>query len=295
MVSFGLSTYENRGYTPVVETVTLEDFDARLDYDVIKEPIVRSGITDKYFVVNTKTNEALGIVGRTFAPVRHSDFFLPIRRVWQDKLPHLLDDVRVINKISRRGAWALEEAIFPKAKGRIETDKQSTEIALRFLYWHGQDALTSSNSIVGAVDFSCINGQVSGDYDHLRKKNTTHFSMDDFIKEIGSLEERFAAHVAWCQRLARKQISELELDTLLDNIIPFEKPRSKMKDSAMNEISTRGWNMWSVYSAFTDYASHSERFALRNTANDNSEERMFRRNIDVSRWVSSPYFLAMAA
>ena len=203
-------------------------FDDALDFPVHKERITRAGIDDKFFVVNSKTNEALGIVGQSFLPTSHPDFFGSIRPVWQDKLPHLLDDVK-------------------------------------------------------------------GSHDHLKKKNTKNFSLGDFVDEIGGLEERFAAHVEWCKRIAAKKVSEDQIRMLLDNVIPFERTRTKMLDSVMEEVGTRGWNVWSVYSAFTQYASHEDRFGLKNTANNNVEERMFNRNTDVARWTSSPEFMAIAA
>jgi hypothetical protein len=276
-------------------TNKLAAFDAALDFPVHKERITRAGINDKFFVVNGKTDEALGIVGQSFLPTSHPDFFGSIRPVWQEKLPHLLDDVQINNKISSNGAWALEEVIFPRAKTTIETDKHSTDIALRFIYWHGLSGNCKSNCLVGAIDFFCTNGMVRGDYDHLKKKNTKNFSLDDFVDDIGGLEERFNAHVAWCKNIAAKRVSEEQIQMLLDDVIPFERTRVKMLDSVMEEVSTRGWNVWSVYSAFTQYASHEDRFGLKNTANNNIAERMFNRNTDVARWTSSPAFMAMAA
>ena len=82
---------------------------------------------------------------------------------------------------------------------------------------------------------------------------------------------------------------------MLEGIIPSERTQEKMFTSVMDEVETRGWNMWSVYSAFTEYASHENRFALRTTGNDNYEERQFKRNTDVAKWTSSPEFMALAA
>jgi len=273
----------------------MNTFDEALDFPVHKERITRAGINDKFFVVNSKTDEALGIVGQSFLPTSHPDFFGSIRPVWQDKLPHLLDDVKIHNKISSNGAWALEEVIFPRAKTTIETDKHSTDIALRFIYWHGLSGNCKSNCLVGAIDFYCTNGMIRGDYDHLKKKNTKNFSLDDFVDDIGGLEERFDAHVEWCKQIAAKRVSEDQIRMLLDNVIPFERTRTKMLDSVMEEVGTRGWNVWSVYSAFTQYASHEDRFGLKNTANNNIAERMFNRNTDVAKWTSSPEFMAIAA
>ena len=53
----------------------MNTFDEALDFPVHKERITRAGINDKFFVVNSKTDEALGIVGQSFLPTSHPDFF----------------------------------------------------------------------------------------------------------------------------------------------------------------------------------------------------------------------------
>jgi len=63
----------------------------------------------------------------------------------------------------------------------------------------------------------------------------------------------------------------------------------------LDEFSVRGANAWAVYSAFTQYASHEDRFSFRQTANDNTLERQFKRNEDVAKWIEHPAFLKLVA
>jgi hypothetical protein len=64
------------------------------------------------------------------------------------------------------------------------------------------------------------------------------------------------------------------------------------------EVSTRGRNVWSLYSAFTNYATYADErngFNLRNTGNDTAAQSMWKREQEVSKWVSSPEFKQLVA
>ena len=64
------------------------------------------------------------------------------------------------------------------------------------------------------------------------------------------------------------------------------------------EVSTRGRNVWALYSAFTNYASYADErngFNLRNTGNDTSAQSMWLREQEVAKWIDTPQFQAVAA
>ena len=271
----------------------MSNFNQTIDFDIGYAPLER--YPEMKYVIRGDNDQAIGVVGKDFNAVSHPEFFGKMRETWKELLPELVEDATIYNKVSRHGAWALEEVIFPKAVRTVETSLHQTDLALRFVYWHGVDGSCRNNCLVGAIDFFCTNGMVLGDYDHVKRKNTKGFSMNNFIEEITNLEGRFEEHVAWCQKIARRSVNEHKIRAMLEGIIPSERTQEKMFTSVMDEVETRGWNMWSVYSAFTEYASHENRFALRSTGNDNYEERQFKRNTDVAKWTSSPEFMALAA
>ena len=107
-------------------------FNDIINFDISYQSLER--YPDMKYVIRNDTDEAIGVVGKDFKAASHPEFFGKIRETWQELLPDLADDVQITNKVSRNGAWALEQVIFPKAKTIIETDKHSTEIALRFIY-----------------------------------------------------------------------------------------------------------------------------------------------------------------
>jgi len=66
------------------------------------------------------------------------------------------------------------------------------------------------------------------------------------------------------------------------------------------EAVTRGQNLWSLYSAFTNYATYADErngFKLRETGNDTEAKTMLGREFDVTKWINTAQFqsLVMAA
>ena len=272
------------------------------DFTIRKEVIDR--FPERCFVVREDTDEAIGIVGKDFGGVDHPTYFGQIRGAVAEELGFthkdfydsmsINNDITIDTKVSRNGAWALEKMVFNNHKATVETDKHKTETALSLYAWHGVDGSTSNNVISGAIDFFCTNGMVTGDYSKIRKKNTRHFDMSRITHEMEGIYDRWLDHNAWCQKLAEKDISVTSLKNTLEVMLP-ERASKNMLNSVLDEFSVRGANAWAVYSAFTQYASHEDRFSFRQTANDNTLERQFKRNEDVAKWIEHPAFLQLVA
>tara|TARA_R100001510_G_C7641208_1_gene198833 strand:- start:478 stop:1350 length:873 start_codon:yes stop_codon:yes gene_type:complete len=272
------------------------------DFTIRKEVIDR--FPERCFVIREDTDEAIGIVGKDFGGVDHPTYFGQIRGAVAEELGFthkdfydsmsINNDITIDTKVSRNGAWALEKMVFNNHKATVETDRHTTETALSLYAWHGVDGSTSNNVISGAIDFFCTNGMVTGDYSKIRKKNTRHFDMSRITHEMEGIYDRWLDHNAWCQKLAEKDISVTSLKNTLEVMLP-ERASKNMLNSVLDEFSVRGANAWAVYSAFTQYASHEDRFSFRQTANDNTLERQFKRNEDVAKWIEHPAFLKLVA
>ena len=80
---------------------------------------------------------------------------------------------------------------------------------------------------------------------------------------------------------------------ILKAIIGSDKKAEKMYGLYSQEVATRGRNMFSLYSAFTNYSSYADErngFSLRNTGNDTNAESMWTREQEVTKWISSSTF-----
>jgi len=249
--------------------------------------------SDKHkYVIRTDTDECIGMVNSTYTGTSHPDYFGKMREQWMNTLQPEKYDIKT--RTAGNGAWALETVTFPDLKGVVETKKHKTETAMQLNYWHSVNGSTSNNFVGGLIDFFCTNGMVTGDYSVLKKRNTKNFDLSTFADKAGGMITGYSEHNAWCQRLAEKEIHLDQIDSMLESMMPKRKA-DKMFSSVLQETNVRGNNMWAVYSAMTQYATHSDRFEFRKTNNDTQVQRQFNRNLEVAKWVEHPSFLEMAA
>ena len=262
------------------------------DFDVAYIP---TRMPNKVYVVRTDTDEAIGIVGKNY-PKRsgHKSMLSKIRETWAELLPEWTDEATITTKVSRRGAWCLEEVKFPKQPRPIRTEKQSTELIPRIVYWTSLDGLTSNNLLFGAIDMFCTNGMVIGNYSSIKKKNSKNFIPSILADEMTDAKDIFLGQVNYVQSLADTLVSFSQIKQITEDLFN-ERKAAQMITSIMREVDIRGSNMFAVHSAFTQYASHSDRFGFRRSANENNlVERQFKRNTEVVKWLEHDAFRVAA-
>ena len=156
-------------------------------------------VSDKKYVINGDTGDYLGVVGNSFKCANHGDFFAGVHNTITENLGEAeCESMNIRWKVARNNAWAMADMSLPEVTARIETDKHSTTIAQRIIALHGVDGSCSNQVYFGAIDFFCTNGQISGEYDYIRRKNTSGFDMDKFIKELTGSTQSFYAQRSDC-------------------------------------------------------------------------------------------------
>tara|TARA_R100000935_G_scaffold55905_1_gene86490 strand:- start:2497 stop:3324 length:828 start_codon:yes stop_codon:yes gene_type:complete len=267
-----------------------------LDFQVAFEP---TKMHDKKYVLNNETGEYLGIVGKSFQCASHGDFFRGVMDTATQELgAESLEDAEHTFKTARNGAWAMLDVTLPNIKTTITTDKAQTEIGNRIISLHGIDGSCSNQVFFGAIDFFCTNGMITGDHDKVRKKNTSNFTMDSFIYELNRARTDFFQQAAKMQVWAETSLKFINVKDLLDSIISSKTKAEKMFGLYNTEASVRGHNKFSLYSAFTNYASYADErngFSLRNTGHDTQAISMWSREQEVSKWVSNDRFRLLEA
>ena len=267
-----------------------------LDFGVKFEP---TKMRDKKYVINADTGQYLGIVGTGFKCASHGDFYRGVLdTVTEELTSHEVADARMKWRTARDGAWAMLDITLPNMKTVVETEKHSTEIGNRIISLHGIDGSCSNQVYFGAIDFFCTNGQISGDYDKVRKKNTSNFSMESFIYELTRARTDFYEQAAKMQVWANTSLKYVDVSSLLESMITSKRKAEKMYSLYMQEASQRGHNKWALYSAFTNYATYADErngFNLRNTGNDTQAISMWSREQEVSKWVSDDKFIELQA
>ena len=253
----------------------------------------------KKYVINNDTDEVIGIVGSKFNSVTHKEFFDKVCKTMSEQLgDEAMEGAKVKWNNARNGAFAMLDATLPSTKALITTDKHQTEVSQRVIALHGVDGLCSNQVFFGAIDFFCTNGMIRGEHDKVRRKNTTNFSMSNFIKELEDANSDFYSQAEQLQVWADTPLDDESVQKMLHSLMGSEDKGEKMLSLYGQEIGKRGRNAFALYSAFTNYASYADErngFKLRNTGNDTNSISMWRREQEVTKWVSSKQFKELVA
>ena len=267
-----------------------------LNFDPVFEP---TKVKDKKYVINGNTGDYIGVVGDTFNCASHTDFFEGVHNTITENLGEAeCEDMNMKWKIARQNAWALLDMTLPNVTARIETAKHSTTIAQRIIALHGIDGSCSNQTFFGAIDFFCTNGQIRGEHDKIRRKNSANFSMDRFIRDLRESSQSFYAQSERLQGWANKSLFVGDVKSMLETLLKSDRTAEKMLALYNQEASVRGQNVWALYSAFTNYATYADDrngFALRNTGKDTNAVSMFQRENKVAQWIESKPFKELIA
>ena len=267
-----------------------------LDFDVSFD---KTRVKDKKYVINSNTDEAIAIIGRSATARNHAEFY---NRVWDTIVEDLsqedLQDKTYKFNSARNKGWSMLDVTFPNVKTTVETVRHKTEIAFRMIAVHAIDGTASPATWFGGIDTFCTNGQITGDWDMVRKKNTSGFTVENFMRELRVAKTNFDLQGKRLQTWATTILAHVQVDELIQKIVKSERKSRKLYDLFLDERRMRGNNLFALYSAFTNYSSYADErngFALRNTGTDTKAVSMLAREQEVSKWVSSPAFLELAA
>ena len=267
-----------------------------LDFDVSFD---KTRVRDKKYVINSDTGDAIAIIGRSATARNHAEFY---NRVWDTIVEDLsqedLQDKTYDFKSARNKGWSMLDVTFPNVKTTVKTKKHETEIAFRMIAVHAIDGTASPATWFGGIDTFCTNGQITGDWDMVRKKNTSGFTVENFMRELRVAKTNFDLQGKRLQTWATTNLAHVQVDELIQKIVKSERKSRKLHDLFLDERRMRGNNLFALYSAFTNYSSYADErngFTLRNTGNDTRAVSMLAREQEVSKWVSSPAFLELAA
>tara|TARA_Y100000114_G_C11734744_1_gene315535 strand:- start:592 stop:1440 length:849 start_codon:yes stop_codon:yes gene_type:complete len=263
------------------------------NFPIHREP---TRFAKKDYVINSYTGDVLGIVGRNQAQVSHAQFFHPITEAIEGRLGHSQQRTWV----SRHGAWALREYVFPHITSTVETARRSSEVQFKALAWHGVDGLTSNNFVSGSILMWCLNTMVLGeDITRLRRKNTKNFSMENFVETIDEAHDGFSKQIDMLRRMANSPMLEAHGEQIVRELSANDVQAEAILSSYHDHRDQWGDNAFALYNTWTNWATYADDrngSVLRRTSNDNTVERLHRRSFDVAQWAASERFqLALAA
>ena len=228
-----------------------------LDFDV---HFNNTRVRDKKYVINSDTDEAIAIIGKGATARNHAEFY---NRVWDTIVEDLsqedLRDYSYSFNSARNKGWSMLDVAFPNVKTTVKTKKHETEIAFRMIAVHAIDGSASPATWFGGIDTFCTNGQITGDWDMVRKKNTSGFTVDNFMRELRVAKTNFDLQGKRLQSWADTNLSDsLYVSEAINKIVKSERKARKLHDLFLSERATRGNNLFALYSAFTNYASYAD-------------------------------------
>lgn len=277
-------------------TTTLSPLPTDIDFGVAFE---QTKVRDKKYVVNQVTGDYLGVVGSNFNCASHTDFFEQVQSTMTETLSDKdLRNVSTSWRTSKNNAWVMMDSTLKDVESTITTSKHTTVINPRIIALHGVDGSCSNQVFFGQIDAFCTNGMIAGDYEQVRRKNTSGFNLNTFIDKLRDSRVEFYQEAEKMQKWADTKISIAYVEDLINSIVKTPRKAERMVALCNSEISIRGNNVFSIYSAFTNYASYADErngFSLRNTGNDTRSLSMWNREQEVSKWVSSKPFQALLA
>jgi len=266
-----------------------------ISFDIGYEP---TKIDGKKYVYREDTGQYLNVVGNDFTATNHSNFAHTVWSTMKDKLTdNELQDWNIKWSTARNGGFMMMDITLPNVSFDIFTDKHSEKIGQRIIGLHGIDGLCSNTVVYGQISFFCTNKMIRGEHDIVKRKNTSGFSIAAFATQLERSSNDFYEQADMLQNWARISTAYTDVEDLFKKIMN-EKQAEKMISLYNQEVSTRGENVYSIYSAFTNYASYADKrngFKLRNTGNDTQAVSMWNREKEVTKWTSSPQFQSLVA
>ena len=275
----------------MLDTKRLINLNDDLLFDIGYE---KTRLASKKYVMNKQTDAPIGIVGKSFNTTSHKIFIDGVENVIKEnRNPYELENAKVKVSTAKDNAVLIADITLPNVTTKIVTDKHETTIAERIIALHGVDGSMSNQVFFGAIDFFCTNGQIRGEYDKVRRKNTSNFNIDTFIDELQNAKQDFYAQSQKLQEWASIKLDGVEVSEIIKNIVKSDRKAEKMSSLYYNEVANRGANVFSLYSAFTNYSSYADErngFSLKNMGNDTESLSMWNREQEVSKWISSNEF-----
>jgi len=238
----------------------------------------------------------LAIVSNTYKVITNRELLTSIENTMIEVMsPASLIDVHIVDSVAQNGKTCYRDYTFHGITCDIGA---MTPVAFRLVVQNGYGG-SAVRLIAGAIEFYCSNGMITGKYDSKYARHTSGVKIADFRKFVLSALHNFTtATDKWKKWVKTPVINDDVLD-FFTSLAITSNLRENLITQHIVERHHRGPNLWSVYSAMTNYASHSDGlFPLRKTdENSNAATIMFNRGLDVDLWSTTDAFkrIEMAA
>ena len=225
-------------------------------------------IQNKKVLAYEDTGEYIASVGDKYRVVQNEEVYRPFcEAIIESNLD--LNGLDIRTSIGNAGR-SLTSFIFPEHSVQLKNDITNLRIIARNSY----DGTWKFQVDTGGFRVACANGQVVGNFKNAyNNKHTSSFSVKDMSKHLSHQIEGFASCGQWWMSLEQTPIDyDIAIDLVCKYLYNTEKTREDKlkliesgKSTTFNKIcelfddysKEMGENLYALYNAFTDHATHS--------------------------------------
>lgn len=226
----------------------------------------------------------LATVGIDYKLLHNSELFPGIEQYIIETIDdEYLTRVTVKEHVSYSGRDCWREYIFSDL-----TCPDHGQVAFRLIVGNSYGGM-SVKLLAGSIDFFCTNGTVLGTFDRHARRHTSGLSVAGLTQWVQGALDEFVAYGKRIQQYEHMYIDRTKEDSLFEHLVRkgvISEKRARVIQPAMHiERNARAGrdtrpNMWHLYSALTDWATHAD---VRDTGNDHRANTVFNRQQSVER------------
>jgi hypothetical protein len=229
----------------------------------------------------------LANVGENYKLIENKELFPHVEQHLTNVIDSkYLHDAQTVEHMSYNGRDCYREYRFPSLK--CEMHGQGN-VAFRVIVGnsYGGKAVTL---LAGAIDFFCTNGMLIGQSEKQARKHTSNLEVTGLDDWITDSVRQFAVHGERIGRYTQTPISELKEDALFDYLVDKSVLSARRADdlridmyaerNSRNGSDRERPTLWHLYSALTDWSSHSD---VRDTGNDHEANTRIQRTQHAER------------
>lgn len=237
----------------------------------------------------------LNVVGSTYKVVHNRELLTNMEDTITSLLPaDQLEGVQVKDRAAHYGRVCFREYVFPNIRCRIGGSTRS-DIAFRMIVQNGYGG-SALRIHAGAIEFYCTNGMISGEYSSVYRRHTSGVTLHGIPNVVTKALLQFSNDAERWKVWAHKPVQHEAAMNLFRSLAVSNKAKDNLMDQYMREQDHRGNSLWSVYSALTYYASHTDgAFGLRKMVGEQDSEAttMLTRELNVAKWLHTPEWRAL--
>jgi hypothetical protein len=209
---------------------------------------------------------------RVLSVVKNSYKLVTHKEVHDALSPVLADhDVSVSTYHDNDGAKAYIDVRFDK----LVTSLAGSNVAFRAIFVNGYGGM-SFGCKVGAINFFCTNGMITGEHDVVYRRHTSGLDASIAADWLKAGMAKWDVSVLRWHRWVGQAVSGEDIKSAITAMSDNEQHRTRMA-SVLDEtyVPKYGWTRFALYQTLTDFASHYEDYKLRAVNNNSPHEREF--------------------